>query len=195
MTGIRFKALVLAFAAALALTLVGCGGEMDRARGYVESGDAALTRLRSTSSVTAERASALFDDAASSMSSGDATVSPSFVKDAGRLKTDIEAGKKEAGRARAEFEMAAGLEGAQAYGEYAELQVAVIDAFLRGLNALDRYLDSSIEIASAGDFDPAAFITAADSLSSEIESLAKETAALEKKAERLRQEKLLEPQG
>lgn len=186
-----FTLIAIALMAITPLPLVGCGSDRDRARGYVENGNAILAGVQSRYGGTGDRVDKIFDEVSGSMDSGKNPDPAAFEKSVREIKKELKDEAKEAERSRAEFEKVDGLAGVGGYRKYAGLRVSVIELFLRGAETLEGYLDGAIEMVLSEEHDPALILGSADELSAEMEKLGVNAASLEESARKLKKEQRL----
>jgi hypothetical protein len=181
--GLRLNALrsvfIIVIAGAVAvLSLSGCGGDAGRAKSYMQQGDAEIAKLQVVSNDLTKSVTALFGG----IFAGGKVDAASFQKNA--VAVQSQAAKLAAGAslARKQYALIDVLKKVPVYKKYADLQIQALDLNAKGVNNLKAFMDKWTPAVAAPGFDPVAFVSASNDLSTQSNTIAASIDKLEKEA-------------
>jgi hypothetical protein len=174
----RGAAIIAIACVVAAVLLAGCGGDAGRAKSYMQQGDAEIAKLQVVSSDLTKSVTALFQG----IFAGGKVDAASFQKNA--VAVQSQAAKLAAGAAlaRKQYALIDGLKKVPGYKKYADLQIQALDLNAKGVANLKTFLDKWTPAVAAPGFDPVAFVSASNDLSTQSSTIAASIDKLEKEA-------------
>lgn len=185
-------AALAALAALFASFLVGCGGDLAKAREYVRNGDEQVAEIEKEGQQLGNEMTGAFDAIIKDISAGRTPDAGAFESTADSVRKHADSMLKQASAARAEFEKVDSLDDPGEYKAYADLRVKMIDANTGGLEQLLAFLDEASRKLAVEPFDPIDFQTFVTRFGEDIQAVGGETGKLHEQAQNLKKKKELE---
>lgn len=149
----RYQLLIvaIAIAAIMAFSLIGCGGDTDKAKEYMEKGDELTLALETESMKLTDELMALTTDYIAGKNTEPAGVTAKVEE----IKNMASAMESNGGKAMVEYEKILGLKGVDDYVRYANMQIEVLqimkDEALKNCNGILDIIMTSVNTGEPPD--------------------------------------------
>lgn len=172
-------------AVSIAVALSGCGGDTDRAKSDINSGDNMLLAVKTQETRLSTGINKLLDSVSKAIKEGKKPGVAAFEKGAAAVMADAEAVKKAQVNAAREYRAASKLENAGDYAKYASYKLQSSELTLKGLDYLEKYLKDAGALVKSRNFNAEQFLKTTESAGQALEETGKKVEALQKQAENL----------